>query len=106
MLTAIQEYSYHALMKATIDVPDDLYRRVKAESALRAQTVREVTVALYRNWLDSSAEAVDEEPAVENSPPPAWFGAARSYAERVERHDMAAIRESVARGREATGDHS
>ncbi len=38
-------------MKATIDIPDDLYRQVKAEAALRGVTVREVTTQLYRRWL-------------------------------------------------------
>ncbi len=38
-------------MKATIDVPDDLYRQVKAEAALRGLTIREVTTRLYRRWL-------------------------------------------------------
>ncbi len=38
-------------MKATIEVPDELYRRVKAKSALQGRAVREVTVELYQNWL-------------------------------------------------------
>ena len=38
-------------MKATIDIPDDLYRQVKAQAALRGVTVREVTTRLYRRWL-------------------------------------------------------
>jgi len=38
-------------MKATIDVPDELYRRVKARSALLGRAVREVTIELYRRWL-------------------------------------------------------
>ena len=38
-------------MKATIEVPDDLYRRVKAKSALQGRTIREVTMELYQNWL-------------------------------------------------------
>ena len=38
-------------MKATIYIPDDLYRQVKAEAALRGLTVREVTTRLYRRWL-------------------------------------------------------
>ena len=38
-------------MKATIDIPDDLYRQIKAEAALRGLTVREVTTRLYRRWL-------------------------------------------------------
>ena len=43
-------------MKATIDVPGDLYRRVKAEAALRGVTVREVTTRLYRRWLSEGEE--------------------------------------------------
>lgn len=38
-------------MKATIEIPDDLYRRVKAKSALQGRTIREVTMELYQSWL-------------------------------------------------------
>ena len=38
-------------MKATIEVPDDLYRRVKAKAALQGRTIREVTMELYQSWL-------------------------------------------------------
>ncbi len=38
-------------MKATIEIPDDLYRRVKAKSALQGRTIREVTMELYQGWL-------------------------------------------------------
>lgn len=38
-------------MKVTIDVPDDLYLRVKAQAALKARTVREVSIELYRRWV-------------------------------------------------------
>ena len=38
-------------MKATIDVPDELYRRVKAKTALQGRAIREVTVELYQRWL-------------------------------------------------------
>ncbi len=47
-------------MKVTIDVPDDLYRRVKARSAMLGRTVREVSVELYQRWL---GEAVSAGPA-------------------------------------------
>ena len=50
-------------MKATIDVPDGLYRRVKARSALEGLSVRDVTVLLFERWLDESpglAEAIAE----------------------------------------------
>jgi hypothetical protein len=41
-------------MKATIDVPDALYRRVKARAALEGRAVREVTIELYESWLGES----------------------------------------------------
>jgi hypothetical protein len=58
-------------MKATIDVPDELYRRVKAKSALQGRAFREVTVEFYPRWLS-------EDPAEPISPSPEqwladWF---------------------------------
>jgi hypothetical protein len=44
-------------MKATIDLPDDLYRRAKARAALMGLTVREVTIELYRQWLGDAPGA-------------------------------------------------
>jgi hypothetical protein len=41
-------------MKATIDIPDDLYRRVKAKTALKGRAVRDVTIELYRKWVEES----------------------------------------------------
>ena len=52
---------YFLHMKVTIDVPDELYYRVKAQAALRARTVREVSVELYRRWL---GDLPPEEPTV------------------------------------------
>jgi hypothetical protein len=43
-------------VKTTIDIPDELYRRVKAKSALAGKRVREVTIELYERWLGDSAE--------------------------------------------------
>ncbi len=45
-------------MKATIEVPDDLYRRVKAKSALQGRAIRDVTEELYRRWLDEGSRAI------------------------------------------------
>ncbi|MHB0981101.1 MAG: hypothetical protein ACYC5Q_13720 [Thermoleophilia bacterium] len=39
-------------MKATVNIPDDLYRRVKAKSALEGRRIREVTIELYSRWLE------------------------------------------------------
>jgi hypothetical protein len=53
-------------MKATIDIPDVLYRRVKAQSAMAGRTVRDVTIELYEAWLAAGAlegEGVPDRPA-------------------------------------------
>ena len=61
-------------MKATIDIRDALYRKVKAKSALLGKPVREVTVELYQHWLGEK-----EEPQPEASPETwleSWLAAA------------------------------
>ena len=53
-------------MKATIDIPDDLYRRVKAKTALKGRAVRDVTIELFRNWVQepgTDLHAAGESPA-------------------------------------------
>lgn len=87
-------------MKATIDIPDELYRQVKSKSALRGQAVREVAIHLFQGWVLQNDEAVEESSTPpENEPVPTWFGAARKYAQHVQQHDMSSIRGSIAKGR-------
>ena len=38
-------------MKATIDIPDELYRRVKAHAALDGRAVRDVAIELFTTWV-------------------------------------------------------
>lgn len=38
-------------MKTSIDLPDDLYRQVKARSALEGRSVREVATALFAAYV-------------------------------------------------------
>ena len=58
-------------MKATIDVPDELYRRVKAKTALQGRAIREVTVELYQHWLEQ-----DESP---KAPPVSAYEMMKAY---------------------------
>ena len=64
-------------MKATIQIPDDLYRRVKAAAALRGRTIREVTTELYRRWLGEG------EGAGANQNPTEWLRAWLSAADEA-----------------------
>jgi hypothetical protein len=44
-------------MKTSIDLPDDLYRRVKARSAMEGRSVREVATALFQRWVEGGQDA-------------------------------------------------
>lgn len=85
-------------MKATLDIPDALYRRVKSKSALAGRPIREVAIRLFSEWADQPMET---ESAAKESPQetPPWFGVVNAYAAKVKRHDMTAVRESIARHR-------
>lgn len=93
-------------MKATIEVPDDLYRQVKAKSALEGRAIREVAIELFRGYVEgpgrtSAAELTAAQSAgavLSGQEIPPWFGVLEAQAREVERHDMAAIRESIGRG--------
>ncbi|HBA82901.1 MAG TPA: hypothetical protein DCZ95_02290 [Verrucomicrobia bacterium] len=89
-------------MKATIDIPDDIYRKVKAKSALEGRAVREVAIGLFQDWVEKPevAKAPDNfrRTKAEESTP-AWFGCLNKYAKNAKgRHDMESIRKSIARG--------
>jgi hypothetical protein len=89
-------------MKATIEIPDELYRKVKAKSALEGRPVREVTERLFREWLaePEAKSGARRTRGGDDKSKPAWLGALRGYAKNARgRHDMMTIRESIARGR-------
>jgi hypothetical protein len=92
-------------MKVTLEIPDDLYRRVKAKSALEGRPVRQVAEELFHAFVhgrpatSASAAVTDATPdRIAGEPVPPWFGTFRSYARRISDHEMEAIRESIARG--------
>jgi hypothetical protein len=51
-------------MKATIDIPDDIYRQVKAKCAIQGRTIRDATIELFEAWLhaDEGAHSTQKEP--------------------------------------------
>ena len=92
-------------MKATIDIPDDLYRRVKARSAMEGRPLRSVAVELFQNWLSSRtvpspppAEALpgDRKPTRFDSAP--WTEIARPYIRPGMSHDLDEMNDAIARG--------
>lgn len=90
-------------MKATIDFDPVLYRRLKVEAARRGRTVRDLVAEGVRSVLDNPVLPESESGTQETSATwrPAWLGSLRKYGLGVTDHSMAAVRESVARGRSA-----
>ena len=93
-------------MKATIDIPDDLYRQVKAKSALEGRAIREVTTALFESYLRGGSGA-EQAPRLDSAASgselrerhlPSWFGIAGRLGARAADSSMEAIRESIAKG--------
>lgn len=50
-------------MRIEIDIPAELYRRLKSKSALQGKRIREVTIELYRRWLSEGTELAEEDAA-------------------------------------------
>lgn len=48
-------------VKVTIDIPDELYRRVKSRSAEQGRRIREVADELFRRWVEGVATPVAQE---------------------------------------------
>ena len=81
-------------MKATIDFDERLYRRLKIEAARQGRTVKELVDEGVRMVLGESVAPDASAPAGE------WIGSLSKYAKNARgRHDLASMRESIARGR-------
>ncbi len=89
-------------MKATLDIPDDLYRRVKARSAMEGRPIRSVAVELFQSWLDGPQKLETQPPRAElteaelEAAP--WLAITRPYIKPGMSHDMDEIRQAVAQG--------
>ena len=70
-------------MKATIEIPEALYRQIKARSALDGRSIRDVTIEAYRRWLAETPApygTTDGEPA---SAAEAWLAAWEGLASDI-----------------------
>ncbi len=81
-------------MKATIDIPDEIYRRFKAKSALEGRSVRAVVVELVERWLEQDSSAA-------NGANAEWPGQPASSARGAERSPEAWLEDWFRLGEEA-----
>ena len=84
-------------MKATIDFDEALYRRLKVEAARRGRTIRDLVTDGVRHVLGLPQPAPAPGEGTDD-----WFASLRPYARNARgRHDLTAMRDSIARGRRA-----
>ena len=98
------------VMRTTIDIPEALYRSVRSRTASEGTTLRNITIALYGDWirkkdwhpqLDKELFVVTSEPRETQTPPKRrlkCFGIARKGANLNVSHDWKDIKKSIEEG--------
>ena len=99
-------------MRTTIDIPDVLYRSMKARCATMGTTMRHVTIALYGNWMQNpdwlpcikteyvltDAPKADSSKKTDAKSLIPFLGIVKPRAHVNGPHDMVSIRKSIAKG--------
>lgn len=97
--TAIQEA---VNVKATLEIPDELFRRVKARSAMEGRPLRAVAVQLFQDWLNAPPPAAVDPAASELMPAELaaapWLAISQRYLKPGMSHEMEQIRVAIAKG--------
>lgn len=87
-------------MKATLDIPDDLYRRVEARSAAEGRPLQSVAVQLFEKWLDVSPPPASGDALTEPTPDELdvapWLALTRRYIQPGMNHELDDVRAAVA----------
>jgi len=89
-------------MKATLDIPDDLYKRVKVRSALEGKPIRSVAIELFQRWIQTPSDVDDKKESVslsaEDYKKYPWLEFSRKYINGNQSSEFAEIRKSIAMG--------
>ncbi len=91
-----------ANMKATLDIPDDLYKRVKVRSALEGKPIRSVAIELFQRWIQTPFDVEDKKESgslsAEDYKKYPWLELSRQYMNGNQSSDFAEIKKSIAMG--------
>jgi asparagine synthetase B (glutamine-hydrolysing) len=89
-------------MKATLDIPDDLYKRVKARSAMEGKSIRSVAIELFQLWIQTPSDTGSQNESVslstEDYKKYPWLELARRYKNGNQSSDFKEIKKSIAKG--------
>ena len=102
MLDIAQKDGKQENMKATLDIPDDLYKKVKARSALEGKTIRSVAMELFQRWIQAPSNTEDKSESAlltsEEYEKYPWLNLARTYISGNQSSGFAEIKKSIAMG--------
>ena len=89
-------------MKATLNIPDDLYKRVKARSALEGKPIRSVAIELFQRWIQAPSDIEDKTESAslsaEDYKKYPWLNSARRYINGKQSSEFEEIKNSIAMG--------
>ncbi|MCB1032453.1 MAG: hypothetical protein KDD47_01300 [Acidobacteria bacterium] len=88
-------------MKVTIQIDDELYRKVKAKSALEGRAIREVTEDLYRRYVEGEVIELRAKEELRPEAPlavPPWFAVLSDRTRASTDHAVKSIRRSIGKG--------
>ena len=88
-------------MTRTMEIPERICRRVERRIGRMGYTLPKLTVKLYTIWLDGGIELDDEKRAARMLPSEYTniFGIVKDEIDPSAPHDMASIRENIAKRR-------
>jgi plasmid stability protein len=72
-------------MRTTLDIPDELYRSLKARAAMQGRTVREVAVNLFSNWVQEGTNPAEKEDRDSATEIDAWLFRLEALGQAMER---------------------
>ena len=85
-MTSLRKMVNWKNMKATLDIPDDLYKRVKARSAMEGKPIRSVAIELFQIWIQTPSDTGVENESVslstEDYKKYPWLELARKYKKK------------------------
>jgi hypothetical protein len=97
-----QKYGKLENMKATLDIPDDLYKSIKVRSALEGKPIRSVAIELFQTWIQTPSDTEKNDKPIslsaEDYKKYPWLELAFKYITGNQASDFKEIKKSIALG--------
>lgn len=95
LLAQLGEIDTFNSMKTTMELPDELYRRLRERSASEGLPFRSVAKQLFENWLEQAPAKPCTKSGMRNSDAP-WLAVTHPFVKYVVNHDLQPIQKAIA----------